>query len=255
MSWGPANELSGIAASQKNPGVLWTHNDSGDTERIFATNTSGKLLGTYVKSSNKAVDWEDIAVGPGPTTGTKYVYIGSIGGNGGRHSLVAYRVAEPSVSLSQSAGNRSLSGVVALKMHYPGTENHNAEAMLVDPMNHDIYIFTKTSEGVSRVYRYPGSAQNASIDYALQFVTQLQFPAAVTAGDFAPNGTQFIIKGYSWSILFQRPSGSSMTQALAGTRCNTPLGPGEALGFAADNSGYYTVQEGDSPPLLWFKRN
>ena len=36
-------EASGIVASRKNPGVLWVHNDSGDTARLFALSYTGKL--------------------------------------------------------------------------------------------------------------------------------------------------------------------------------------------------------------------
>ena len=40
-------ELSGVVESRKQPGVLWTHNDSGDTDRFFALSRSGSLLGTF----------------------------------------------------------------------------------------------------------------------------------------------------------------------------------------------------------------
>ena len=33
------NEASGIAASRKNSGVLWTHNDSGGSACVYALNT------------------------------------------------------------------------------------------------------------------------------------------------------------------------------------------------------------------------
>jgi hypothetical protein len=39
------NEASGIAASRKNPGVLWVHNDDGPPW-VYALNSEGKLLGT-----------------------------------------------------------------------------------------------------------------------------------------------------------------------------------------------------------------
>ena len=39
------SELSGIAASRRNPGVLWVHNDSGDAPQIYAINEKAQLLG------------------------------------------------------------------------------------------------------------------------------------------------------------------------------------------------------------------
>ncbi|NLT76895.1 MAG: hypothetical protein GXX98_10255, partial [Planctomycetes bacterium] len=59
-------EASGLVASRKNPGVLWVHNDSGDTARVFAIDTRGNLLGVCSVTGAKARDWEDIAIGPGP---------------------------------------------------------------------------------------------------------------------------------------------------------------------------------------------
>ena len=41
------DEASGLAGSRKNPYVLWTHNDKGDSARIFAMNMDGTHLGIY----------------------------------------------------------------------------------------------------------------------------------------------------------------------------------------------------------------
>ena len=40
-------ECSGLAVSRKNPGVLWVHNDSGDSARLFAVKEDGTLLGVF----------------------------------------------------------------------------------------------------------------------------------------------------------------------------------------------------------------
>ena len=75
------NEASGICSSKKNSNVLWTHNDSGDYNRIFAISLEGKHLGEYYLNNSKNRDWEDIAIGPGPIKGETYLYIGDIGDN------------------------------------------------------------------------------------------------------------------------------------------------------------------------------
>jgi|SRR4051794_23717866 hypothetical protein len=60
-------EASAVAASRRNPEVLWTHNDSGHLGgQVFALDTQGRLLGTYSIPGN--IDNEDIAIGPGPIT-------------------------------------------------------------------------------------------------------------------------------------------------------------------------------------------
>src|SRR5690349_8257405 len=84
VAWGEVTanaitEASGIAASHRNVGVLWTHNDGG-RDRIFALTTNGTLLAAF--NLNKNVDdLEDIAVGAGPLAGVSYLYVGDIGGN------------------------------------------------------------------------------------------------------------------------------------------------------------------------------
>ena len=51
-------EASGLAASRKIQGVLYTHNDSGDRNRIFAINEWGQHLATYIIDNAQARDWE-----------------------------------------------------------------------------------------------------------------------------------------------------------------------------------------------------
>ena len=47
-------------------GILWTHNDAGGENRIFAIDSNGISRGTYYLNGIENRDWEDIAVGPGP---------------------------------------------------------------------------------------------------------------------------------------------------------------------------------------------
>src|SRR5438045_2565054 len=62
-------EASGIVASRQNPGVLWTHNDSGYPGSIFAVDTNGNFLARCAVSNVYSGDFEDIAIGPGPAPG------------------------------------------------------------------------------------------------------------------------------------------------------------------------------------------
>jgi hypothetical protein len=254
LSYSWAKELSGIAASHRNAGVLWTHNDSGDTERIFAISTYARNLGTYVVSSRDQQDWEDIAVGPGPREGVSYVYIGSIGGNSGRQEIYVYRVPEPSVSTSQTPTTTWLSNVVKLKMRYPNGAAYNAETLMVNPLDHSIFVVTKSSSGIARVFRYPGRLQDRTITFTLRHVRTLQLPGSATAGDISPGATKIVIKGYSYTLLWRRPAGASIGDALGTTPCPIAHGSGEAIGFSRRGGSYFTVAEGLDRPLYWFHR-
>jgi myo-inositol-hexaphosphate 3-phosphohydrolase len=246
-----ADEISGVAASRRNPGVLWVHNDSGDTERAFAMDTKGQLIATYRISDNNQSDWEDVAVATAPTSGTSYLYIGAIGGNSGREFTAMYRIPEPKVTPSSTPIN--FTSVLKFKMKYPNGEQHNAEALMVDPRNRDVYIVTKSYLNRAAVFRYPASAQNPAITYTLQRVRTLDIKP-VTAGDIDPSGSEIVLKGYSSSYVWPRPAGMSVAVALKSPPCVLPHGPGEALGYAADGMSYFTVQEGSGVPIYRFAR-
>src|SRR5207245_3442426 len=59
-------ESSGVAVSHAYPGVLWTHNDSGDGPYLYATDLRGTDRGALLVPGAQAIDWEDIALGPCP---------------------------------------------------------------------------------------------------------------------------------------------------------------------------------------------
>src|SRR2546427_279731 len=75
-------EASGIAVSRAHPGVLWTHNDSGDSATVYAITLAGNLLATYRVPGATAVDWEDIALGPCPEHAGRCLFIADTGDNG-----------------------------------------------------------------------------------------------------------------------------------------------------------------------------
>jgi hypothetical protein len=74
-------ELSGLAASRRNPGVLWLHDDGSGHNAVHAISVAGNYLGALTLQGAPSIDWEDIAVGPGPQAGTHYIYAGDIGDN------------------------------------------------------------------------------------------------------------------------------------------------------------------------------
>lgn len=154
ISFGALTEASGIASSARNPGVLWTHND-GSVGRVWAMTTNGWRLATYDLSN--VDDLEDIAVGPGPSPGVSYLYIGDIGGNVGtnvsRASVKIIRVPEPMADLAWAANPRSpnFNGKDDFTLVYPDG-SFDSEALLVDPLNGDVWIVTKEI-GLARFYR------------------------------------------------------------------------------------------------------
>lgn len=248
------NEASGIAASRKNANVLWTHNDSGDSARVYAMGRDGKHLGIYNLSGASARDYEDIAVGPGPIEGQDYLYVGDIGDNSSVYSSVTvYRVAEPVVDSNQSPVNPTLTGVDFIRLQYPDGPR-DAETLMVDPITKDIYIISKRTS-YSRVYRaaYPQSTTSIT---TMEYKCQLPWGWAV-GGDISSEGNIIIVKGYYNASVWYRGKGTNLWDAFAGQRCDIPLRTepqGEAICFDANGCNYYTVSEGSYQPIYYFER-
>ncbi|MDQ3588012.1 MAG: hypothetical protein M3375_06665, partial [Actinomycetota bacterium] len=143
-----ATELSGLVASRRQTGVLWAHNDSGDSARLFALTTEGRLRGEVVVAGAQNVDWEDIALGPGPS-GQDALFVADIGDNENeRPSVSVYRVAEPDLS---RGAPRSSAPAERLVLRYPDRP-HDAEALLVDPSTGELVMVTKSFGGDAFAY-------------------------------------------------------------------------------------------------------
>lgn len=248
------DEASGLAASRANPGVLWVHNDSGDTARAFAMNVQGTHLGIYNITGASATDWEDMALGPGPDAGQSYLYLGDIGDNNAvRSTICVYRVPEPAVSPSQPPVDVDLTGVATITLQYPDGPR-DAETLMVDPTTADLYIVSKR-EIPSRLYRaaYP---QSTSQTIVMEYRGQLPWGWA-TGGDISPNGGEILVRGYFNASIWRRPAGTALWDAFAHTGYDAPLAiepQGEAICFHGMGHGYYTVSEGSHQPIYYYER-
>jgi hypothetical protein len=221
---------------------------------MFAMTTEGQHLGIYTFSGASAQDWEDMALGPGPAAGVDYLFAGDIGDNGAtRPEIVVYRVLEPPVSVDQSPVTMELSGVERITLRYPDGAR-DAETLIVDPLNGDIYVISKR-EDHSRVYVAP-YPQPTTSPATMQLKGELPW-GWTTGGGVSPSGAEVIVRGYSSASIWQRPEGGALWEAFLETECPVSLMPepqGEAIGFAADGDAYYTISESLFQPIYYFER-
>ena len=248
-------ETSGVAASRTNPSVLWAHNDSGDTARVFAMTTSGQHLGSLTLNGASATDWEDMAIGPGPLAGRSYLYVGDIGDNNhARASIVVYRVAEPSVNVQQPPGDgQVLGGVESFTLTYPDGA-HDAEALAVDPASGDIVIVTKELSGQAGIYVH--SASSSSTVLSRKDPIDLGIGTLVTGAGVSPDGTAVVLRTYGSVLLFPRPDGAALDDAFRSSSCtgaSSSEAQGEAVAVTPDGRGYVTISEGSQPPINRFE--
>jgi len=243
LSYDKLNEVSGIAASRKNPGIFWLHNDSGDGNFIYAINSTAQLVGIYEVIGAKERDWEDIAIGPGPAEGQQYLYIGNFGDNDAEYPIKhIYRVMEPRVLPNQEPRRIKLYGTQDISFVFPDGKR-DAETLMVDPLNLDIYVVSKREEKVG-VYRAP-YPQPVGRPTPLKLVTRLPL-SWIVAGDISADGREILLKTYDAIYYWERKPGESIADALNKPSHMLPyfLEPqGEAIAWKADGMGYFTVSE------------
>jgi hypothetical protein len=239
-----ANELSGLVRSPSQPGLLWSHDDSGAGPILFGLRADGQVAARPTVSGAQAVDWEDIAAGPA-ADGRPLLYVGDIGDNASRRASVdVYRVPEPKVGAAATAP------AARLRLRYPDGA-HDAEALLVDPLRGDLVIVTKAL-GAGRAYR-------ASARLPAGSQTPLRRGPAialslVTAGDVSADGRIVVLRGYDRLAVWARHGREPLTTTLRRVPCLSPTplageGQGEAIALDRRGASFTTVAEG-SPAVL-----
>jgi hypothetical protein len=253
-------EASGIVASYKNKGLLWTHNDSGDSNRIYSMDANGK--GTrefYLEGANNR-DWE--AIGMANFTEGSFIYVGDIGDNNAAYSdYIIYRVAEPEITASTPKTN-TLKNVQKISYKYPDGAR-DAEAILIDQSTKDIYIISKR-EDKKRLYRLP-YPQSYTQTITAEFVQELTTFSTgsgqqtyLTDGCVSVDNQEVILKSYFQIFHWRRATNETIPNALKRNPTIIPYGlepQGEGVCFAQDGSGYYTISEestSKSPVKLYF---
>lgn len=245
------SELSGLAASAIHDGVFYTHNDSGDSARMFAIDMSGALLATFTLKGTTAIDWEDVAVGPcSAGSANSCVFLADTGDNDSkRASYTVYRVPEPT---QRPAGRATLEVTAdALAFRYPDG-SHNAEALLVHHSTGRVSLVTK-GDGPSSIYLFPEKLTTAA-PMTLTLAGSFSLPSGsprVTAADHAPDGRGILLRTYSTIWFFPGAEIDGAETILKNTPCSAPSAleaQGESVAFLRSGLGYVTVSEG-SPVL------
>ena len=240
-------ELSGLAASRAHPGILYAHNDSGDTARFFALTEQAHVNAElHLTGSPTATDWEDISVGPCPTGSC--IYIGDTGDNKlDRTQYVIHRVAEPATLPID--GSVVTVNYESFPFVYPDGP-HNTETLLVHPITGQVFVVLKEAGLPAAVFEMPLPLQ-AGHEVTLTQVTSLTIPVTegvVTDGSFHPCGDRLLIRTTSATGLFEmtRTSGQSLSALFAATPVMVPVAAepqGEAVTYALDGRRYFTGSE------------
>ena len=253
---GERSEVSGLAASRRNPGVLWAHDDSGREPLLHALGADGSVRQTY-RLDVVATDWEDVALGPGEVAGVEVLYVADVGDNGtSRPYVTLLCVEEPLVPAAPGPTVVLVPDAFALR-YTPGG-SHDSEALLVDWESGTPYLLEKAEEG-GDAWRVPFPLDPAFTPATpgglVRVTTGRPLPALLTAADGGRDANRVVFRTYFAGYEQVRPPGLPFEAIFATDPCpfGVPvIGQYEALALGPDGASLWTTTErvlGDSAPL------
>jgi hypothetical protein len=235
-----ADEISGLAPAHGRPGALWGHNDSGDQPRLFLFTAHGADLGTYTLPAT-ARDWEDLAAGW--LDSTYYLFVGDIGDNDCLHDWkYIYRLPEPSLGQAGPGQSNRVVRVDTLTFSYPDGRR-DVETLLYYPPSRGLFLVSKR-ERRTYLYALP-YPQPWGTTTTARLLGQLPLDL-ITSGDISANGQEVLLKSYQQVYYWRRRPGEAIEALLRRPPMLLPYAPeprGEAIAFALDGTGYFTLGE------------
>lgn len=242
-------ESSGVVASRKHPGLLWTINDSGGDPVLFLTDTTGASLGAFTVSAATNVDWE--ALGRGPCGEAECLFIGDTGDNGERRrSVTLYRVPEPTPL--NPPRDAVVDGTRAVRVEYPDRP-HDVEALYVEP-DGGVVLVTKGRRSGILTFRVParswttGGAVRAERLDSLPIAPSLPLGRAVTDAAISPDGRKVVVRTYRELWFFSRAEDGHLTLDPARPVCDVTglQRQGEAVDWWAGDRLVLTSERGSA---------
>jgi hypothetical protein len=203
-------ELSGLVASSRYPGVLWAHSDSGNEPYLYALDTEGDSSAIELQDVT-LYDWEAIA-----RCGDK-LYVTELGNNlNASKKLGVYEFIEPDPDKTETLkAERFIPVRYADQESYPPTDRWRFDCEAAYCFGGSLYFVTKNrpafrlfvQEGGANLYRL--DMQNLSEDNVLQQIDSAHdLGGWVTAADISADEEwlALLIESPQQGIwLFQRP--------------------------------------------------
>ena len=256
------SESSGLVLSQCNANCFWTHNDSGDSPRLFLVHRDGRTIARIKVAGAKAIDWEDIAI----TTidGSPKIIIGDIGGNAQRRSHVTlYILSEPEFPFDSSKPTHPIEAtakvLTSVDVTFEGGVT-NYEGIAVDHAAKSILIFEKALLG-GRVYSLPiPDLSMKKTETQAKLVAKTSIPIAC-ACDISADSKSMIVVTYQFGFLISRRTGGDGTleawsEALKRAPLTFPLPKmrqTEGVCFSRDSKSIFLSSEQLPTPIIEMK--
>ena len=261
------SETSGIAFGKVNPDVMWAHNDSGAEPLIYAVTKTGEMKGQWKIEGVKAVDWEDIAVGPCEINGKEScIFIADMGNNKHkRQDMSIIVVKEPNLATDQAwtdePGKLETNQVISLQYEpvenaQPEESNPDTESLMIHPKTGELYTISKSIKGEKSIlFHIPRPKANETVKpEPLGSWLFSAFPVfgSTTGADFSPSGTHYVIRTYWKAYEYDIEAYGSVEAAFQHPRFIFHIGEkqGESIAYDPDGITIWTVGEGELANVL-----
>jgi hypothetical protein len=244
------DEISGAAASEAVPGLVWVHNDSGGGFEIWALDGAGNLRARRTLTGSRHEDWEDMALGPcslPDEEGCRCLWVGDMGGE--REELTIWRVAEPD---PERDGEPTVH-VETVPLAYPDGA-HDAETLLLHPSTGEALILTREEDVGARIYRLPLAPQPASSEAVrLEHMGSPTWPGGLPrearGGAVSPGGSRIALRTDDEVLVYPIEEGQSLVEALSNdawviTVHGQP--DGEGITFDIEEGALWLFAEGEA---------
>ena len=258
-------EVSGLAASQQQPGRYWTNNDGGNGEKLQLVDAEGSRVATLAINGVTNTDWEDLD--SFRLDGKPYLLVADTGDNGGlRETLKLHVIEEPA---KVRDGDRV---PVSWTIEFAWPDGaRDCEAVAVDATRGEVLLVSK-KRVPPELFRVPlrpkDGVQTAELVGTLSGITQPReeelrenpvygrYRSQVSGADLSPNGRVLAVLNYSRIYFFIRPAGRAWSQDLLGRAgaLDFPWLPqAEAIAFSLDGATLLIGGEQRPSPLLRFR--
>lgn len=197
-------EVSGITYFPEKK-LIYTLEDSGNKNAIYAINQEGKLDKTITISNAKNVDWEDITKDKSGN-----IYIGDFGNNDNeRKDLCIYKVNKNQLNKDQASAEYKVSFSYPEQTEFPPKKKemfYDVEGFF--EYQNNFYLFTKNRskgfDGTAFIYKIankPGTQKATKIG---EFKTCNNYNHCVlTSATISPDGKKVVLLSHDKIVLFK----------------------------------------------------
>jgi len=197
-------EISGIIYT-KSSELIWTLEDSGNANEIYALDNQGKLEKTITISQTDNVDWEDIT-----KDNEENLYIGDFGNNANdRKDLAIYKIAKDSLNNSSVMPSYKTSFAYPEQTDFPPKKTalfYDVESFF--EYQNNFYLFTKNRskgfDGTTFLYKVPNKSGFHQAQLLGEFKVDGDYQnAAITSAAISPDGTKVVLLSHSQIWVFE----------------------------------------------------